>query len=195
MSRALLALAALLAGCDAIEIKSSSEDSTSPGYTGSDGGSTDDDYDSECDVSRAPAKIGGPDCVTEELACGESIASTTAGGDQIIDGPALQTWFCTIAGDSDYLGPERVYEFVHPGDSSEVTVSLTEPCGGLELFVMSWQNEDACPVEGEGVLQCDEASGTGEVKIWDNEERRYLVIVDGADVDGGIPFSVSLTCP
>lgn len=194
MSRRAAFFLVLLTGCDFIEVKSADETSSSDtSYTSSTEGG-DDDFDSDCDVSRDPVAVGGPDCVTEALSCGDRIASTTAGGDQIIDGPALQSWFCTIAGDSDYLGPERVYSFVHPGDSSEVTVSLSEPCGGLELFVMSWQDEDACPVDGEGVLQCDEAQGSGEVKIWDNEPRRYLVIVDGAD-EGGIPFSVGLECP
>jgi hypothetical protein len=190
MSR-LLFLFLSLAGCDAIQIKSSSEGSSDPTTGG--GGGGEDDVDTECDIVRDPAAHEGPGCVTEALACGDTIVSTTEGGAQDISGAALQSWFCVIAGDSEYLGPERVYSFTHPGDSSEVTVTLSEPCGGLELFVMSWADTDSCPVEGTGIAQCDDAAGTGQVKIWDNEERRYLVIVDGADEP--LPFSVSLECP
>jgi hypothetical protein len=189
MASSRLVLCWLVAGCGVIEVKPAGT-SNDP-YTPSEG-SGDDDVDEDCDVTYDVAALGGPDCVTEALSCGDSVETMTGGGSQYIDGPALQSWFCTIAGDSDYLGPERVYEFVHPGDSSEVTISMQEPCGGLELFVMGWA-DDECPVEGTGVLQCDEALGTGQLKIWDNEPRRYIIIVDGADTS--LPFSLSVFCP
>lgn len=180
-------LCLLLVSCDGIDIKPASTSSTSAG-TGSAG---DDDVDTDCDVERTPEKVLGPDCVTDVITCGDQIASTTEGGTTVFDGPSLQSWFCTIAGDNDYLGPERIYEFEHPG-TGEVTITLQEPCGGLELFVMAWAS-DSCPVEGAGVLQCDEAAGTGQIVLWDNEVRRYLIFVDGADAP--LPFQLSVTCP
>ena len=199
MSLIRAALLLSLVACDVISVKSSSDDDDSDsGYTPA-SGPGDDDADTDCDVSYDAAPISGDDCVTETLSCGDSLDATTDGGLKEISGPALQSWFCTIASDNDYVGAERVYEFIHPGDTnvatgsfSEAIVTLDEPCGGLELFVMAWA-DDTCPVDGMGVLQCDEASGTGEIIIYDNEVRRYLIIVDGADQP--LPFTVGIDCP
>ena len=158
------------------------------GSDGGDGGGID------CDDPPAGAAIGGPDCVTDSLACGDSIIDNTEGGGFDWEGDAYQGWYCLISTATDYGGPERVYAFDHPG-TGNVTFSLSSPCADLDLVALHWSDEDTCPLAEYSVLECegDDGSGTNSFTIWNNEAARYLVIVDGDD-SAGAPFQLSVSC-
>lgn len=150
--------------------------------------------DIDCNNSPDPDPIGGPDCVTQALSCGDRITATTEGGQADLDGASYQSWYCLIGTSSDYGGSERVYRFEHPG-TGNVNITLTSPCADLDLIVLRWES-DTCPTGDNSVLECDadQQSGGGQVTVWQNQVARYLVIVDG-DAGTDAPFGLSVDCP
>lgn len=148
----------------------------------------------DCDDPPAGSSIGGPDCVTTSISCGDTRVDNTDGGTRDWNGAAYQGWYCLIATGSDYNGPERVYAFDHPG-TGNATVSLSSPCADLDLVAVRWADEDSCPLPEYSVLECegDDGGGTNSFVIWNNEPARYLVVVDGDD-SAGAPFQLSVSC-
>jgi len=142
-----------------------------------------------CDEPIEPGAIVGPDCLSGALECGETVTNTTEGGESSLHGGDYQSWYCMTGEETDWTGNERMYDFVHPGTGS-VSVSLSSPCGSLQLIVMAWSDEESCPYPGVSVLECDSDSTT--VEIWNNSETRYVLIVDG---ESDQPFSLGVTCP
>ncbi len=151
--------------------------------------SSGDAIDAEDCEDVLPDEIVGPDCLSGELLCDETITGTTEGGLSMLQGSDYQPWYCLPSSDDDWAGSERVYAFTHPGTGT-VTVDLATPCGDLQLFVMAWADETVCPYTGVSILECE--SGSSTVDVWSNTQTRYLIIVDG---DADHPFSVSTSCP
>lgn len=181
----------------------SDKDDTGGGSDGStDGGGGDGGSDGgdgggggiDCDDPPAPSSVGGPDCVTDSISCGDQIIDTTEGGTSNWDGAAYQGWYCLISTASQYNGPERVYAFDHPGDGT-ATFTLTAPCEDLDLIALHWTDEDTCPLAKYSIGECegDDGGGTNTISIWNNEPSRYLVIVD-APGDHEAPFRLSASC-
>jgi hypothetical protein len=145
------------------------------------------------DSAPAPEDREGPDCVTREISCGESFEATIEGGTSVMTGDAYQSWYCEVVGSSSYAGTERVYEFYHPG-TGNATISLDSPCANLDLFAAYWTS-DSCPTAENSILECEGSidSGDDSITIWNNEERRYLVVVDGPYGDEEA-FGLSVSC-
>ena len=143
----------------------------------------------ECDESILPGDIVGPDCLSGALACGQSLAATTEGGESSLHGGDYQSWYCMTALDSEWTGNERMYEFDHPGTGT-VRFALSSPCGDLSLVVLAWSDRESCPYPGVSVAECE--SDDGVVEIWNNSPTRYVVIVDGLEDQS---FSLSASCP
>lgn len=142
-----------------------------------------------CDESIVPGDIVGPDCLSGTLACGETVTNTTEGGEPSLHGGDYQSWYCMTSEDTDWTGNERMYEFLHPGTGS-ITVSLSSPCGDLQLIAMAWSDEESCPYPGVAVLECEADSAS--LEIWNNSQTRYVLIIDG---ESDQPFSLGVTCP
>ncbi len=171
----------LLTGCDdgSFSFGASAEEGEDTLFSGG---------DVECDEDIAPEDVTGPDCLSGTMSCDESITATTEGGMSSFNGENYQDWYCTLSSASEFTGPERVYEFTHPGDG-EVTFSLSSPCGDLSLIALAWSDGETCPYEGVSILECDVDSST--LTIWNNNNTRYLLIVDG---DEAQPFTLSSSC-
>jgi hypothetical protein len=94
----------------------------------------------------------------------------------------------------DYTGPERVYRFHHTGESQTANISLSSPCGELDLFAAYWE-EDVCPTSGNSMSECDGDSTTGDgaLAIWNPSPRTYLIYVDGPSGDEA-NFELSISC-
>ena len=96
------------------------------------------DADIECGTIKAARTPRGKDCVTAELACGDSIVGTTEGGlseydDHFYSGDS----FCSALPDN-YSGSERAYRFAMPANAEAVIV-LDSACGGdMDLIAMRW---------------------------------------------------------
>lgn len=151
----------------------------------------DTDVQVDCDADLGSPAVGGPDCITETLSCGQTITSTTQGGSAVMTGKEYQTWFCAPAHDSEYSGPERVYSFDHPG-TGQVTFQLSGGCGDLSLFAMAWGSDDSCPSSGVSIAECEVGSST--VNIWNNAAVHYLLVVDSQTADEA-NFALTATCP
>lgn len=155
----------------------------------------DSDTDLDCDDPPAAAGLDGPDCVTTSIGCNDSLVGTTEGGTDVMDGESYQNWYCTPSTASEYGGLERVYEFQHPGKGN-VEITLETPCADLDLVAIYWES-DECPLPEYSILECDAKVGTDSthsLTIWNNEPRRYLVVVDGI-AGAEVPFRLSTSCP
>lgn len=156
---------------------------------------TDWQVDVDCDEPPAPEDIGGPDCVTDELRCDETHYATTEGGENNFTGDEYSSfWACAVVGTESYTGGERVYEFQHPG-TGDVTIGLSSPCGDLDLFAIFWEG-DTCPSPDGAVSECEGSHDQGDDSfvIWNNEPRRYLVVVEGENGEE-LPFALTAVCP
>ncbi len=189
---ALLALS-LLASCDA----SDKDEETGQGIPGDADTDTDADTDSDTDadcVPLDPDPVPGPDCLSGTIGCGETITATTVGGSEAFDAARYEDAYCFIPYVS-YDGAERVYAFVLQADSTASFV-LDSPCADLDLVVMRWDEEASCPGSDHLISECqaDDGKGGGSVEnLWNSNDSRYLVIVDGKD-EVEHNFSLSVSC-
>lgn len=204
--RMALPLLALLIACDSSSSGGKEDDgSANPFDTGSsdgdgggggDGGGTTPGggIDVECDTTVTPDDYDDG-CVTADIACDESLISTNEGGSTLLSGAQYASfWACAVVGSESYTGAERMYAFEHPGDGwAEIT--LSSPCSNLDLFAIFWEDTSSCPRDGVAVSECegDIDSGGGTVRIWNNEPRRYLIVVDGPSGEEDV-FGLSVSC-
>lgn len=144
----------------------------------------------DCDADYA---IDLDTCTSGELSCGQTLFANNLGAPSALDGGNYSSfWACQVVGSGSYLGPERMFEFRHPG-TGDVEVSLSSPCGDLDLFVMRW--EDGCVRDGYPVNECEGeiGPGGGRITIWNNEPSRYLIVVDGPEGQTD-NYAVGLDC-
>ncbi|MFH1464216.1 MAG: hypothetical protein ABIO70_07505 [Pseudomonadota bacterium] len=168
-------------------------------------GDTDADADSDadsdadadptfCDDAQSEAPPAGPDCLSGSIACGESITATTVGGSQAFTWSEYEDWYCLVP-EGTYDASERVYAFEAPGESV-ASFELYSPCDDLDLVVIRWEDESACPAPGAGIHECeaDTSPAGGEIPVvYSDRDSRYLVVVDGKNV-AEANFTLSVTC-
>ncbi len=194
----LTAASAGLTGCEYFQSGSSGGGGDGGGDAGGGdaGGSGDGGTDElDCDNPPAPDDVAGPDCLTGTISCNETILGTTQGGSDVFDGQGYGAWFCSPVESSEYTGSERVYAWEHPGDGN-ATISLYTPCDDLDLFAIYWEDDSVCPIPKYSIAECEGDVGSGadrEFVIWNNEPRRYLLVVDGPAGEEA-PFELSVTC-
>ena len=154
------------------------------------------DADIECGTIKAARTPRGKDCVTAELACGDSIVGTTEGGlseydDHFYSGDS----FCSALPDN-YSGSERAYRFAMPANAEAVIV-LDSACGGdMDLIAMRWPETESCPNIHHSLGQCDEddSKGDGRLELYsDKRERNFILVVEGKDGIGG-EFGIKIDC-
>ncbi|RME28717.1 MAG: hypothetical protein D6798_01755, partial [Deltaproteobacteria bacterium] len=151
--------------------------------------------DLDCDHPPEPDDVAGPDCLTDTISCNQTIVATTEGGSDAIDGAGYGSWFCSPVDSGVYQGAERVYAWEHPGNGN-ATVSLYTPCDDLDLFAIYWEDETSCPSAEYSIGECEGETGSDshhEFVIWNNEPRRYLIVVEGPDGEQA-PFRLTVTC-
>ena len=168
-----------------------------PGDDGGTGGpgTGSDDTGFDCDDTPGPPHSGSS-CVTETIACGETVAISTRGGTDVLESSFYESATCFIPY-SDYDGPERVYELILDGGGAPMTatVTLDSPCEDLSLATFFW-TEDECP-EGtaHNINSCDgggASSGDSATLYTTGEDPdRYLIAVDG---DEEAAFMLSVSC-
>ena len=133
-----------------------------------------------CDRNLDSSAPAGPDCVTTELACSDTVEATTEGGSDIADGDTYLAWYCSTAPE-EHAGSERVYEMSFT-ERTSVTFALDAACDDVDLYVMDWEN-DTCPTIDSRVTQCEDSDETGDDSITVDafEGDRYLVFVEPKD--------------
>ena len=158
---------------------------TNPAVSDGDG-DTQSSVNVDCSANYSPDDAGT--CLSGSLACGDVLSSTTSGSNSSYDGEQYQSWYCTISSASEFTGPERIYEFDHPG-TGEVTIGFAG-CDDLEVFGMAWGSNESCPSASGGVPACEESSG--DLVLWNSGEERYLIVIDGPEAAN---FTLEVRCP
>jgi len=181
-----------LSACDAFSVNRESTQSTT-GSTSASGTS----WTSDCDDGVSSPAPDGTSCITESLACGETISGHLSGGSQSLSGDDYGSdWACGSVGTDTYTGTERMFSFEHPGGSTTAVISLDSPCGDLDLFTAHWEDEGDCLRSGVAIGECDSSTAGGssdQIDIWNSEARRYVVVVDTPGGDE-LPFTLSADC-
>ncbi len=198
-----------VSGCENLNDKDSGGESTggtgsSDGGSGSGGdggggseggnGQGSGSSDVECDEEVEPLSYDDGTCIAATLACGDTITGINTGGPSKVDGSDYSSiWACEVTGTQSYTGPEMHYDFQHPGDG-EVFIYLDSPCANMDIFVM--QHDGGCVNSGSNIFECeaDISSKGGSIRVWNNEPRRYVIIIEGP-ADENEPYKVSLECP
>ena len=99
------------------------------------------DYD-----TPEPGNNGLPECVTQEISCGDVIKGTIEGGSTVFSNESGMAWeWCSgHSTGSQLAGPERVYRLNVDAGSTYVTPRL-KSCEPLQL--LWYQTNQACPTE------------------------------------------------
>lgn len=148
--------------------------------------------------------VNGPDCVTQEIKCGETIVGHTRGGVNLYDTKFYERNTCWPGTRNHNGGDERVYMFVpdrsprfmQGEDRQRVSVYFDSPCADL-TFTKMVGTLNKCP-RGSAKL-CDSANpftrkmGRNTMHITvDRGEVYYFLVEGGDDAEGA--FSITLEC-
>lgn len=157
-------------------------------------------------ITRAQCKdltdggpVKGPDCVTGEIKCGQTIIGATQGGlsDNHFSTRFYEKFFCTPATTHHDGGSERVYHFHAPPGKKRLWFTLDTPCTDLDMAVMRWDDTQKCPTLDSNVVDCDmwPKDGTKRevVDMTSTGESDWLVVVEGKDNNEGA-FAVTAQC-
>lgn len=148
------------------------------------------DFDCEEDYATPePGGLGLPECVTEELLCGDVIYGTNEGGSTFYDKDFYMDYQCiswAFSEPSDVFdGPERVYTLtVPPNKYVELTVNS---CEDVDLHVI--RHATTCSTVTDGSPCTNSEGGFTEQYIkqyllGEDEGRNYEIIIDS--IDGSI---------
>ena len=149
--------------------------------------------------------LAGPDCVTADIHCGETVVGHTKGGVKLYDTDFYESRTCWPALRNHDGGDERIYRFIvdespraRAGENRQrVTVTFTSPCADL-TFTKMVGPLDHCPVGSEARL-CDSLNpnkrknGSNAMNITADAGEVYYFMVEGRDAEEGA-FSIHLEC-
>ena len=159
--------------------------------------------DIDCSVTDG-GPVAGPDCVTAEITCGQTIVGHTKGGVDRYDTKFYESNTCWPGTRNHNGGDERVYLFLpdksprfQAGEERQrVTVTFNSPCSDL-TFTKMVGVLGTCP---SGTAQlCDSANpftrkgGISRTNITVDAGEVYYFLVEGADDNEGA-FSLTLDC-
>src|SRR5262249_12382436 len=146
--------------------------------------------------------VKGPDCVTADVKCGQTITGHTRGGVKKYDTKFYEQNYCWPGTVNRNGGDERVYRFVV--NDQEMTprynmnVYLDTPCASLDVTLMQYNEQARCPNPGDPINICDTSyRPNGETRehlkqLVDPDEVWYI-LVEGVDDSEG-PFSLTVEC-
>ncbi len=150
----------------------------------------------QCSALTAGGPPIGPDCMSGELKCGETIIGHTTGGVRRFDTRFYESNFCTPATTDHDGGDERVYRLKVPDGDWTAVVTLDSPCADLDLAAMK-HNDDRCPTSATMVGQCEmypkEGKTREQVRLVSQRESWWWIVVEGnGAAEGG--FALSVQC-
>lgn len=122
---------------------------------------------SNCSDEMEPPALSGPDCITAQIRCGETVIGTTKGGGSWFDTRFYEKKYCTPATTRHDVGHERVYALTLPAGDRRATVWLDTPCADLDLAAMRVTDHNSCPTIDHNVTQCEmwPKSGTARERV------------------------------
>lgn len=148
--------------------------------------------------------VSGPDCVTAEIKCGETVVGHTRGGVNMYNTRFYERNTCWPGTRNHNAGDERVYMFVPDKsprflageDRQRVSVYFDSPCADL-TFTKMVGRLNKCPRDSAKL--CDSANpftrkmNRNSMNITVDRGEVYYFLVEGADDENGA-FSISLEC-
>lgn len=148
--------------------------------------------------------VAGPDCVTAEIQCGETVVGHTKGGVNRYDTKFYERNTCWPGTRNHNGGDERVYLFLpdksprfQAGETRQrVTVTFDSPCADL-TFTKMVGVLGSCPTDTAKL--CDSANpftrkgGKSQTNITVDAGEVYYFLVEGADEAEGA-FSIHVEC-
>jgi hypothetical protein len=142
--------------------------------------------------------VGGPDCVTAKIACGQTVIGHTRGGANAgFDTRFYESHFCTPALTNHDSGDERVYELTLPDGDHHATAWLDTPCADLDLAAFRITDPRHCPGPKGAVAQCEMNVQPGtrreKVEFVSNTASTWLLVVEGKDQAEGA-FGLTVEC-
>ena len=161
---------------------------------------------SQCNELTDGGPLAGPDCVTAEIACGQTIVGHTRGaGVNQYDTEFYEAKRCWPGTRNHDSGDERVYRFVFDEDpvtkgkkSTRAIINFDTPCADLDLTYMNVVGKRSqCPTVNDRVQTCDminfKNSPRRESRLDMFAGEVWYFLVEGAnDAEGG--FSLTLEC-
>lgn len=153
--------------------------------------------DDMCDDVEDGGPVAGPDCITAEIQCGETIVGHTKGGTDRYNSKFYDSKFCTPMTTNHDGGDERVYRLQMPAGDHRATVWLDTPCADLDLAALMVTAKDSCPDIKGNVPRCEmwpAKKGVREkVELASQKPTTWLLVVEGKDDEEG-PFALHVHC-
>lgn len=147
----------------------------------------------DCDeVYDTPAPSG---CVTDTIACGETIYANNLGGSTQFEADGQFEQCSGTASGDDFAGPERVYRFDAPAGTNSVHVQV-DSC--RRTWLLWYQGSQQCPSTDE-LVTCSYPPGYGN--SFNSQGEDIIVgpggtiwfVVEGYQNDGG-NFAITVDC-
>ncbi len=140
--------------------------------------------------------VDGPDCITAEIECGQTIVGHTVGGVDRFNTRFYEKFFCTPATTNHNGGNERVYYLRAPEKRQRLWVTLDTPCADLDLAVIKVSGPK-CPTMDNHVPDCEMWPKPGNkrevVDVTTMGDSEWLIVVEGKDDEEGA-FAVTVQC-
>jgi len=109
----------------------------------------------QCSDFSDGGPLAGPGCITAKLECDQTIYGHTRGGVENYNTRFYEQYFCTPATTQHDGGDERVYFFEPPEGRHRIWFTLDTPCADLDLAVIAVSDDDACPMSGDDISDCE----------------------------------------
>ncbi|MCB9687110.1 MAG: hypothetical protein H6738_17080 [Alphaproteobacteria bacterium] len=151
-----------------------------------------------CEDLQDGGTVHGPDCVTQDIQCGDTIVGHTVGGVRRFDSKFYEKKFCTPFTTNHDGGEERVYRLTMPEGEWKAFVYLDTPCADLDLFAMYFTG-DTCPTISHSVPRCEASVFPGtadelvELVVQSRSETQWFIAVEGKGDEEG-PFGLHVVC-
>ena len=152
----------------------------------------------QCTDVEHGGPVAGPDCITDTLACGDSVVGHTLGGVDRYDSEFWARHACWPGIVNHDSGGERVYQLHVPEGEWRVFVWLDSPCADLDLMAVEAHSSGSCPQMSSIVPRCEaalvegarqehiELVNQGAAGVW------YLVVEGRGEAEGA--FGLQVEC-
>ena len=158
----------------------------------------------QCNDLTAGGPVNGPDCITAEIKCGETIVGHTRGGVNRYNTRFYERNTCWPGTRNHNGGDERVYMFVadksprfQAGEERQrISIYFDTPCADLTFTWMQYDVVGKCPAPDAAVRRCDSMNPFNRKRrenvTVDRGEVLYFLVEGGDEHEGA--FSISLEC-
>lgn len=153
-------------------------------------------YASQCNDLEDGGLVNGPDCVTANIQCGDTVIGHTIGGVKKYDTRFYEKNFCTPALTDHDGGEERIYRLTMPEGDHKAFVYLDTPCADLDLAAIK-ANTRECPSTRGRITQCEmwpkDGTTREKVELVSQKATTWWIVVEGKPGEEGA-FALHVQC-